>query len=198
MKKLHSPEFHNEDAAFRHFESIVWPDGPCCPHCGGFERLIRLKGKSVAVGLWECCKCRKQFTAKIGTFLEYSRLPMTKWLQAIYLMSSSKIDIPAYRLCRILEVQYNTAWFLARHLRKAMLEIDGGRAKPQAELPKRSDKDLKDKEVQQLAKFRAAACEFGNERAEGLYDVLLQKIVRRKPIRRKIPKTKPVKVSNAT
>jgi transposase-like protein len=122
MSKLSSPEFNNEQAAMRHFESIIWPNGARCPHCGGTERLTRLKGKS-RPGLWQCSKCRKQFTAKVGSFFEYSRLPMMKWLQAIYLISSSKKDIPAYQLQRILEVQYNTAWFISHRLREAMKNL---------------------------------------------------------------------------
>lgn len=193
MKKISSPEFHNEDAAFKHFESIVWPDGPCCPHCGGFERLIRLKGKSVRAGLWECCKCRKQFTAKVGTFLEYSRLPMTKWLQAVYLIASSKTDIPAYRLCRILEMQYNTAWFIARHLRLAMRELNRGQTKAPAEFPQKSDKDVKE-QVAQLVKFRTAVRELGCEESLDSYDALVRKIAEQKPARRKIPKSKSAKI----
>jgi transposase-like protein len=183
MSKLLSPEFHNEEAAFKHFESIVWPNGPCCPHCGGVERLIRLKSKSVRAGLWECCKCRKQFTAKIGTFLEYSHLPMTKWLQAVYLMASSKTDIPAYRLCRILETQYNTAWFIARHLRKAMRKINHGQAKAKAELLKESNKNVK-KQVVQVVKFRAAVRELTHEESEESYDALLLRVAQQKPMLR--------------
>jgi hypothetical protein len=185
MSKLLSPEFDNEDAAFMHFESIVWPNGPRCPHCGGVERLIRLKSKSVRAGLWECCKCRKQFTAKIGTFLEHSRLPMTKWLQVVYLMASSKTDIPAYRLCRIVEMQYNTAWFIARHLREAMRRLNRGKAKAQAELSKKSEKGVKIRETQ-VAKFRAAVRELGHEESEDSYDALLRKLAQQKPMRRRV------------
>jgi transposase-like protein len=123
MSRLSAPEFYNEQAAFMHFESVIWPNGARCPHCGGTERLSRLKGRSVKVGLWQCCRCRKQFTARIGTFFEGSRLPMTKWLQAIYLMASSKKDIPAYQLQRILEVQYNTAWFIVHRVRVARQQL---------------------------------------------------------------------------
>jgi transposase-like protein len=142
MSRLSAPEFHNEQAAFMHFESIVWPDGARCPHCRGAERLNRLKGKSVRSGLWECCRCRKQFTAKIGTFFEGSRLPMTKWLQAIYLIASSKRDIPACQLQRILDVQYNTAWFIVHRLRVAKRELHTEPVSTKAGLSKRVETDL--------------------------------------------------------
>ena len=81
-------------------------------------------------GLWKCGHCRKQFTVRKGTIFEESHLPMTKWLQAIYLMVSSKKGISAHQLHRVLEVQYKTAWFLAHRIREAMrsgaLNIFGG------------------------------------------------------------------------
>jgi transposase-like protein len=123
MSKLSAPEFHNEEAAIQHLESVVWNDGPSCPHCGSVERLGRLKGKSVRPGLWKCYACRKQFTVKVGTVFESSHVPLTKWLQAAYLMASSKKGISAHQLHRILEVQYNTAWFMAHRLREAMREL---------------------------------------------------------------------------
>lgn len=200
MSKLSSLQFENEDAAIKHFESIVWPNGPRCPHCGGTERLTRLRGKSVRAGSWKCYKCRKQFTAKVGTFFEYSHLPMTKWLQIVYLMASSAQDIPAYRLHRVLEVQYNTAWFIARHLRKAKAELhvdrteaDGGPTRKTRPLRKdesqyeEANKTIKGQEAQ-LAKFRAAACELAHEGSRNSYDSLLRKVAQQKPILRRAPR----------
>lgn len=120
MSKLSSPEFHDEEAAIAHLESIVWADGAVCPHCGSVERLGRLKGKTARPGLWKCYNCRKQFTVKVGTVFESSHVPVHKWLQAAYLMASSKKGISAHQLHRTLEVQYNTAWFMAHRLREAM------------------------------------------------------------------------------
>lgn len=123
MSNLSLPQFHDEEAAIAHLESIMWPNGPVCPHCGGVERLGRLKGKSVRPGLWKCYQCRKQFTVKVGTVFESSHVPLTKWLQAAFLMASCKKGISAHQLHRILEVQYNTAWFMAHRLREAMRDL---------------------------------------------------------------------------
>ena len=139
MSRLDSPEFHDEQSAIEHFESIVWPNGARCPHCGGAERLIRLKGKSGRAGLWQCGPCRKQFTAKVGSFFEYSHLPMTKWLQAIYLTASSKKHIPAYQLQHIIEVQYNTAWFIAHRLCEATKELNIEEMETTPEVLKKGD-----------------------------------------------------------
>jgi len=133
MSKLSQPQFHNEEAAILHLESILWPNGANCPHCGSVERLNRLKGKATRPGLWKCYNCRKQFTVKVGTVFESSHVPLTKWLQAAHLLASSKKGISAHQLHRILEVQYNTAWFMAHRLREAMrvlhIEPMGGEGK---------------------------------------------------------------------
>lgn len=131
MSILSKPYFHDEKAAFEYVESILWADGPECPHCGGLERAYKLEGVRTKPsrknpegkerhGLWKCGHCRKQFTVRKGSIFEESHLPMTKWLQAIYLMCSSKKGISAHQLHRVLEVQYKTAWFLAHRIREAM------------------------------------------------------------------------------
>lgn len=123
MSVLSRPYFHNEQAAFDFVEAIIWPRGPVCPHCGGFERITAIKPnpeKRVRFGLKRCGQCKGQFTVRMGTIFEESKLPMTKWLQAIFLMTASKKGVSAHQLHRTLEVQYKTAWFLAHRIREAM------------------------------------------------------------------------------
>jgi transposase-like protein len=123
MSVLSHPRFHNEQAAFDYVEAALWPQGPVCPHCGGFDRISAItpnKAKRVRIGLKFCGQCRKQFTVRMGTIFEESKLPMTKWLQAIFLMVSSKKGVSAHQLHRTLETTYKTAWFLAHRIREAM------------------------------------------------------------------------------
>jgi transposase-like protein len=123
MSVLSKPYFHDEEAAFRFVESIIWSQGPVCPHCGGVERISAIKAnpeKRVRYGLKKCGQCKSQFTVRMGTIFEESKLPLFKWLQAIYLMCSSKKGISAKQLERTLEVTYKTAWFLAHRIREAM------------------------------------------------------------------------------
>ena len=104
-------------------EAELWPSGPVCPHCGGVERISAIapnKEKRIRTGLKFCGQCRKQFTVRVGTIFEESKLPMTKWLQAIFLMVSSKKGVSAHQLHRTIEVTYKTAWFLAHRIREAM------------------------------------------------------------------------------
>lgn len=123
MSVLSRPYFHDEQAAFDFVEAIIWPKGPVCPHCGGTERISKIapnKAARVRYGLKKCGQCRGQFTVRMGTIFEESRLPMTKWLQAIFLMTASKKGVSAHQLHRTLEVTYKTAWFLAHRIREAM------------------------------------------------------------------------------
>ena len=123
MSILSRPYFHDEEAAFTKLESILWPDGPVCPHCGGLEKAYKIKAnpkKKVRFGLWKCGHCRKQFTVKIGTVFESSHVPLCKWLQAVFLIVSSKKGISAHQLHRTLEITYKSAWFMAHRLREAM------------------------------------------------------------------------------
>ena len=117
---LSSPHFHNEDAAFAYVEARVWPEGPVCPHCGGFDRISKMQGKSTRKGLYKCYQCRKPFTVRIGTIFENSHVPLHVWLQAIYLIAGSKKGISSNQLHRILGVTLKTAWFMSHRIREAM------------------------------------------------------------------------------
>jgi len=132
---LSKPYFHDEAAAFEYVEGVIWGGQPSCPHCGVVGKVYALKGVRSKPskknpegverhGLKKCAACRKQFTVRKGTIFEESHLELHKWLQAIYLMCSSKKGISALQLQRTLEVQYKTAWFLAHRIREAMRSGD--------------------------------------------------------------------------
>ena len=92
MSILTKPHFHDEAAAFKMVESIIWPNGPVCPHCGEDKRIYVLEGVRskpskknpegvIRHGLKKCGACRKQFTVRVGTLFEDSHLPLHIWLQ---------------------------------------------------------------------------------------------------------------------
>ena len=122
MSVLSKPYFHDEAAAFAHLESLLWPEGPTCPHCGNADgkRITRFEGKATRMGLHKCNECRKQFTVKVGTVFESAHIPLHKMLQAVYLLSASKKGCSAHQLHRILQITYKSAWFLAHRIREAM------------------------------------------------------------------------------
>jgi transposase-like protein len=127
MSVLDRRYFRDEDAAFRHLESILWADGVVCPHCGTVDKAGRLKGVKgkngkARPGLWKCYStgCRKQFTVKVGTVFESAHIPLHKMLQAVHLICSPKKGISSHQLHRTLEVDYKSAWFLAHRIRETM------------------------------------------------------------------------------
>lgn len=117
---LSQPQFHNEEAAYEFVEAHIWPNGPVCPHCGGVERNSKMQGKSTRIGLYKCYDCRRPFTVKIGTIFESSHIPLRLWLQAIFLIASSKKGISSNQLHRTLGVTLKSAWFLSHRIREAM------------------------------------------------------------------------------
>jgi transposase-like protein len=122
MSVLSTPFFHDEAAAFEHLESVLWPIGPVCPHCGSISGTHYNLGKT-RVGLWKCSDCRKQFTAKVGTLFESAHIPLNKMLQVVYLMSSSKKGVSAHQIHRTLGITYKSAWFLCHRIREAMRPV---------------------------------------------------------------------------
>lgn len=120
MFDITNPIFTDVDKAREHLESITWPDGPHCPHCGETENLHRLAGKSHRKGLIQCNSCLKNFTVTVGTVFERSKIALNKWLLATFLLSSSKKGMSAHQLHRMLGVTYKTAWFMMHRIREAM------------------------------------------------------------------------------
>jgi transposase-like protein len=131
---LTDPIFSNEEAARKHFEALRWPNGRVCPHCGVVDNSVELHGESTRAGLYKCRACDLQFSAMIGTVMESSHIPMTKWALAFHLMASSKKGVSAHQLMRTLGLgSYRTAWFMAHRVREAMADRDpeplGGKGK---------------------------------------------------------------------
>jgi transposase-like protein len=116
---VYDERFHDPFAAADYLESIRWPEGPTCPHCGTIdEKHYRLKHETRK--LWKCRACRKQFTVTVGTIFEGSHIPLNKWLLAFYLLCSSKKGMSAHQLHRMLGITYKSAWFMAHRIRYAM------------------------------------------------------------------------------
>jgi transposase-like protein len=131
MSVLSKLFMHDEAAAFAHVEAMLWADGPTCPHCGNCDNIYELKGVYSKPskknpegverhGLKKCSACRKQFTVRHNTIFADSHIPLHKWLQAIYLMTSSKKGISSHQLHRVLEITYKSAWFMSHRIREAM------------------------------------------------------------------------------
>ena len=116
--------FTDENAAREFLELKRWPDGvPFCPHCGeeGYALTAKPGSKKPGrPGLKKCKGCRKQFTVRVGTIFEESKIPISKWLMAIHLMTSSKKGVSSRQLGRELGITSKSSWFVSHRIREAM------------------------------------------------------------------------------
>src|SRR5579863_5990841 len=114
--------YTDETAARKHLESLLWPDGPFCPHCGNADaaRIRKLQGKSTRPGVYKCRECEKPFSVTVGTVFERSHVPLCKWVYAAHLLTASKKGMSSHQLMRMLGVTYKTAWFMSHRIREAM------------------------------------------------------------------------------
>jgi transposase-like protein len=114
-----------ESAARDLLESLRWPDGPVCPHCGEINNATRIKPrptskKPARKGLLQCRGCREQFTVTVGSVFEDSHIPLHRWLLAAYLLCTSKKGMSAHQIHRMTGISYKTVWFMLHRLRFAM------------------------------------------------------------------------------
>ena len=107
--------FPTEESAREWFESRVWPNGRHCPRCGS----TRTSEASHAYMPYWCSDCRSYFSVKVGTALESSKIPLRKWVFAIYLHLTSLKGVSSMKLHRDIGVSQPAAWFMLQRIRKA-------------------------------------------------------------------------------
>jgi transposase-like protein len=117
---LQNPIFTDNDNAREWLEARVWASGRSCPHCGTVDHSTLLKGKTHRPGVYQCLDCREQFTVTVGTVFERSKIPLSKWLTALFLMVASKKGVSAHQAHRMLGVSYKSTWFMMHRLREAI------------------------------------------------------------------------------
>ena len=118
---LQNPIFTDETKAREWLEARVWPEGPICPHCGSHsDDVTKLEGSKHRPGLYQCNGCREQFTVTVKTVFERSKIPLTKWLAALFLITASKKGVSTHQIHRSLALPYKTAWFMMHRLREAL------------------------------------------------------------------------------
>jgi transposase-like protein len=120
--KLTDPVFTDADKAREYMEAQRWPNGPVCPHCGNADadKITSLQGKAHRHGLYQCKECTDQFTVTVGTVYERSKIPLNKWLAAIFMLNAGKKGTSAHQIHRQLGVTYKTAWFMCHRIRESM------------------------------------------------------------------------------
>lgn len=97
-----------------------WPDGkPECPVCGGVEHYYL-----AARRVWKCKACKKQFSVKVGTVMEDSPIPLSKWLLAMWMLGNCRNGVSSYEIHRAIGVSQKSAWFMLQRIRLAMRSDD--------------------------------------------------------------------------
>jgi transposase-like protein len=116
--------FADESKAREFLEKKRWPNGPVCPHCNCKNAYALTPKQSsmhpVRDGVYKCKVCRKQFTIRIGTVFEESKISLCKWVRAIHLMTSNKMGVSSHQIARETGITQKSAWFVNHRIREAM------------------------------------------------------------------------------
>lgn len=94
-----------------------WPDGVICPTCGSKDvRFLATRQ------LWECKgkHAKRQFSAKVGSVMEDSAIPLEKWLVAMWMLANCNNGASSYELHRTIGVTQKSAWFMLHRIRVAL------------------------------------------------------------------------------
>lgn len=117
-------KFPNEEAARLYFEGQRWGETATCGHCGS-EEVTECKNHKPMP--YRCKTCRKHFSVRTGTVLAESRLPLQKWLMAMYMMTTARKGISSVQMAKELGVTQKTAWFLAQRIRETWMGNDANK-----------------------------------------------------------------------
>ncbi len=127
-------KFSDESGAWQYVEELRWHGHPVCPRCASDDVLYlapRGEMRSTRTGkvshrrVWKCRSCKRQFSCLVGTIFEGTKIPLRKWLMAVYLFCSAKNGTSALELQRDLGITYKSAWFMVHRIREAMRNGNG-------------------------------------------------------------------------
>ncbi|WP_419653174.1 IS1595 family transposase [Thiolapillus sp.] len=126
QKGLSLPKFlekyGTEEQCYSALFHLRWPDGFVCPECGN-KIYCKIKSRKV----YQCHRCHRQTSLTSGTIFAATKVPLTKWFLAIYLLTQRKTSVSALQLKRDIGVSYNTAWKMKHKLMQVMLEREKGK-----------------------------------------------------------------------
>ena len=108
--------FPDQESARYYLEARLWPNGPTCPVCAKGNRITTRK----AVGFYRCNACKEDFTVRTGTIFERSKVPLHKWLYAMYLLVTARKGISSLQLSKQIGITQKSAWFVLHRLREAV------------------------------------------------------------------------------
>lgn len=105
--------FNTEEKCIDYLAKVKWNGGVECPYCANDKAYRLTTGRKN----WKCSKCRKQFSVRVGTMFEDSRISLRKWFVAIYLIAAHKKGISSHQLAKDIKVTQKTAWFMLSRIR---------------------------------------------------------------------------------
>lgn len=122
----------DELAAVEFLEKRLWKGTPVCAHCHSADVYAMKDAKTGERNkrfLWRCNDCKQQFTVRLGTVFEESRIPLRHWCYAFWRASTSKKGVSALEIKRHCQISYKSALFLMHRIRFAMEQnpTDGGK-----------------------------------------------------------------------
>lgn len=110
-------EYGTEDKCIEALAELRWPEGVTCPKCDS-DRIGKIETRK----LFQCNDCEYQFSVRVGTVLQDSKLPLWKWFLATFLIIQAKKGISAAQLSRTIGVSAKTGWYLSHRIRAAMTD----------------------------------------------------------------------------
>ena len=127
-RKEFARKFPDEASARKFFENIIWKDGRICPHCGLVDKSWKIFSQKAATGTYQCSDplCRALFTVTTRTPLHSTKLPLIKWIEAIWFITEFSKGISSVNLARAIGVTQKTAWKMG-HAIRLLMEQHGAR-----------------------------------------------------------------------
>src|SRR5262249_49341992 len=110
-------------------ERMRWGNEPTCPHCGVVNDCRQMRHRTTSERnhryLWRCMSCKRQFTVRVGTVFEDSRIPLRHWCYAFWAACASKKGVSALQIKRMTGLSYKSALFMMHRIRFAMADAPG-------------------------------------------------------------------------
>ena len=153
--------FATEDACRTYLRKIRWPDGFRCPRCDSDRAWPRVSSPRI-----ECAGCGYKASATAGTIFDRTRLPLTVWFHAMWLLVHQKNGASAVSLQRQLGLtRYETTWTVLHKLRRAMVRPGRDRLRGRVEVDETyvggDERDVRGRETYTKSLIGVAAEEQG-------------------------------------
>lgn len=111
--------FQDEKICIKHIKEWRWKDGVRCIYCG-FDKIYEFKnGKR-----FKCASCKEYFTITCGTIMQSTKLHLSKWIMAMFLLGSNKKGISSVQLGKYIGVTQRTAWVMSHKIRESLQQED--------------------------------------------------------------------------